>query len=613
MSRKKYLILTACALLLFFALGRIGFIMNNSFISPCSTIDCIISLFCGIPQDVTVISFLLFYPLCIAICTIDYPNMNVRRWLIPYYIVACLVLTLIVVVDGMMYEHWEFKLDNCIFSYASSPEGATSSVSVGYIIGVVSVFVAAFAVCLGSCLMLIPKHFTALSLPQGSPQRTRFMARVYPLIFLPWLLLMAVSVGTSYWSKNLFLNHVSTNSVFNLAASVRHDMRSYDKQFVYTTDQEATEIVNQLFPKTNIENTVIEDTLLNTRTPNILFIQLESCGSVFVEALGGAKESSPNLTKYAKEGILFDNVYANSFRTDRGTVSALSSYVSYPTASLMLMPNTLDKIPSLAHSLAEKGYTTDYQYGGVIANMGKENYLRHAGFQNLTSVADYDLPAEVASSWGANDSITFHHAFDLMMEREKSGKPWLFGQQALSSHEPWEVDYHVCDNPILNAFAYTDHHMGLLIERLKKSELWDNLLVIIYSDHGFLYNQTFQDPEYFHIPVVWTGGAVKQPRVIHTLMSQSDLMTTVLGQMGISHKQFPWGHDVMTKEYQDNAFAYCNFPAGLMYMDKTGTTIVDIHADKPVYESETKGSALREKKAKAILQKSYDELNELAK
>ena len=613
MSRKKYLILTACALLLFFALGRIGFIMNNSFISPSSTLEYVASLFCGLPQDLTVISFLLFYPLCITVFSIDYPSMNIRRWLYPYFIPACLLIALVVVVDGMMYEHWEFKLDNCIFSYASSPEGASSSVSMGYIIGVVSVFVAAVAVCMGLCLTLIPRHFPALQLPKGSIQRTRFMARVYPLVFLPWLMLMVVSVGTSYWSSNLFLNHVSTNSVFNLASSIRHDMRSYDKQFVYMGNEEATEIVNKLYPKTNIGNTVIEDTLLNTQTPNILLIQLESCGAVFVEALGGAKEACPNLTKYAAEGILFDNVYANSFRTDRGTVSALSSYVSYPTASLMLMPNTLDKIPSLAHSLAEKGYTTDFQYGGVIANMGKENYLRHTGFQTLTSVADYDLPAEVASSWGANDSITFHHAFDLMRKRQQSGKPWLFGQQALSSHEPWEVDYNACENPIFNAFAYTDHHMGLLIERLKKSELWDNLLVIIYSDHGFLYNQTFQDPEYFHIPVVWTGGAVKQPRVIHTLMSKSDLMTTVLGQMGISHRQFPWGHDVMTREYQDNAFAYCNFPAGLMYMDSTGTTIVDIHADKPIYESETAGSALREKKAKAILQKSYDELNELAK
>lgn len=611
MSRKKYLILTACALLLFFALGRIGFIMNNSFISPAGTLEYMGSLLWGLPQDLVVIGFLMLYPLCISTFTIDYPSMHVRRWLYPYFIVVCLLITVIVVADGLMYEHWEFKLDNCIFSYASSPGNAASSVSVGYIVGVVSVFAAALAVCMGACLMLVPKCFPEVSYPKNSSERARLMPRLFALIFLPYLLNMMIGVGTSYWSPNLFLNHVATNSVYNLAASMRHDRKDYNRQYVYFSDAEATQLVQQLYPAAQLE-TAVEDTLLNTQTPNILFIQLESCGSVFVEALGGAKESSPELTRYAAEGISFQNVYANSFRTDRGTVSALSSYVSYPTASLMLMPQTLDRIPSLAHSLAEKGYTTDYQYGGHISNMGKEDYLRHAGFQTLTSVDDYEIAAEDASAWGANDSLTFQYAFDLMMERQHSGKPWLFGQQAISSHEPWQVPYHACDNPILNSFAYTDHHMGLLIERLRRSELWDNLLIIIYSDHGFLYNQTYQDPEFFHIPVVWLGGAVKQPRTINTLMNQSDVMTTLLAQMGLSRQQYPWGRDVMSKQYQQHPFVYSTFPAGLLYMDATGTTIYDIHADKVIHNTGD-GAELRQRKAKAILQKTYDELQELAR
>ena len=47
----------------------------------------------------------------------------------------------------------------------------------------------------------------------------------------------------------------------------------------------------------------------------------------------------------------------------------------------------------------------------------------------------------------------------------------------------------------------------------------ENLLVICLPDHGFYYPEEglVHDPRIHHIPMLWLGGAIKQPMVIDKL------------------------------------------------------------------------------------------------
>ena len=94
------------------------------------------------------------------------------------------------------------------------------------------------------------------------------------------------------------------------------------------------ELFEGLYP-TEGENAV---ELLNTRRPNILIILVEGYGGVFIESLGGVPGVSPNWERLSKEGVFFTNCYANSFRTDRGTICTFSGYQGFPTLSVMKIP-----------------------------------------------------------------------------------------------------------------------------------------------------------------------------------------------------------------------------------------------------------------------------------
>ncbi len=126
-------------------------------------------------------------------------------------------------------------------------------------------------------------------------------------------------------------------------------MESYGGVFMESLGGEPG--VSGLYPISG-KNTV---ELLSTKRPNLLIILMESYGGVFMESLGGEPGVSPNLERLAKEGVFFTNFYANSFRTDRGTICTFSGYQSFPLLSVMKIPAKSRTLPSIAGKLVNEG------------------------------------------------------------------------------------------------------------------------------------------------------------------------------------------------------------------------------------------------------------------
>ena len=91
-------------------------------------------------------------------------------------------------------------------------------------------------------------------------------------------------------------------------------------------------------------------------------------------------------------------------------------------------------------------------------------------------------------------------------------------------------------------------------------------------------------------------------------MNQSDLAATLLSQMGLPHRQFPWSRNVLSKNYT-YPFAYSSYPGGILFADSTCVSVYDITANEPIAEQPAP-SPERLRRAKAILQTSYDKLGE---
>ncbi len=605
LSRCRYLLAVYLSFLAAFLLVKPIFILYNQDDTTVGMHDYIDVLLHGLPLDLSTAGYLAAVPWLVMLLSCFFWHPLLRRLLWIYYAIAALLLSTVALADCLLYSFWRFKIDATVFTYLDSPAQALASVSTGYIATALA------AILLLSALLLA--LLRSIRLPRFGSSRPAWTALAL-LAGTGGLLFLAIrggtgkstmNIGTAYYSDNQFLNHAAVNPLFSLLASSLKAER-FDKLYRFYPEEER----KALYATLGYSSSSTGDSLvLTTRRPDIVLVILEGFGATFIEPLGGEHGITPHFNRLSAEGILFSQCYANSFRTDRGTVCTLSGYPSFPGISVMKLPNLSRTLPSIARSLGREGYTTDFLYGGDINFTNMNSYLLSTGYQTVRGDTHFPATTRKTHAWGVTDIITFDTLYHQITDH-KGSTPRFTTFLTLASHEPWKVPYHrINNNERANAMAYTDHCIGLFIRRLKASEAWNNLLVIFIADHGITYPRgiTEADIRRYHIPMLWIGGAVRKPLVVGSLCNQSDLPATLLGQLGIRHDAFGFSRDVLSTTYTCPS-AIHTFDDGFSFIDSTGYTVIDFKsghalADRPA------PSPARKAKGQAFLQTAIDDLS----
>ena len=558
----------------------------------------------GVSLDATTAGYLTALPLLVILVSIWIRKISLKKLLLPYYILAAILVSVVFVVDMGLYPFWGFKLDASIFLYLDSPKEAMASVSAGFIAVRILAMIAWVAGMVWLLMKITPHTLEKVEKRVLGTLGGLLLGGVLFVIIRGGVTESTSNVGQVYFSSNQFLNHSAVNPCFSLLSSMGKS-KDFSSEFNFFEEEKRAELFEGLYPKGNVDKNI---EVLNTKRPNVLLILMEGFGGAFVEPLGGLPDVSPNLNRLSEEGVFFTQCYANSFRTDRGTVSALSGYLGLPTVSIMKVPAKSRTLPAISEELVKAGYQTDFLYGGDINFTNMKSYLLSKGYQKLTADSDFSLAEQNSNVWGVNDDITSEWLLSQLKERTETDTPWFTTYLTLSSHEPFEVPYNRLEEKISNAFAYTDECLGKLIEGLKQSQVWENLLIVCLPDHGFCYPQgtTDRGGEFSHIPMLWLGGAVKQPMKIDKIMNQTDMAATLLGQLGLDYSMFPFSRNVLSESYV-YPFAFYSSGSVFAFRDSTGVSAYDIKADCISYE-EPSANEERLNRGKAILQSAYDDL-----
>ena len=572
--RVKFLVQTYLWTVLVFIMAKVAFMLFCREGHEFAFGDMVQVVWHGLSLDLSTALYFLILPFLLSIVSLWYWTKWITYLLRGYYLLISLAFALAFVADTSLYPFWGFKLDATCLQYLESPNEMAASVSTIYIIIRFLALAVTTIVIYGGYRNINNSLLTACS--------KKNIGLLLHLIAIPLIIIgirggldeSATNIGQVYFSQNQFLNHSAVNPVFNFLDSI-DSLDSSNISYNFMSDEECEKTISELFNTESIDT----DTLLNTTTPNIIMILMESCGGQFTE-LSGRSDITPHLNRLANEGIYFTNCYANSWRTDRGTLCTYSGYPSFPTISVMKLPVKSRSLPCLARSLRDaKGYSTHYLYGGDINFTNMRSYLIGGGFEQLTWKADYSVADQKTAEWGVRDDITFATLFDMTTSLQP---PYLIGYSTLSSHEPWDVPIHKFDDEVLNAFYYLDQCIGDFIAKLKKSKAWDNTLVILLPDHGINYKEYDElHPLRNHIPMLWIGGAVKNPRRIDTICNQTDLPATLLGQLGIPHADYTFSRDVLSSSYT-HPLAIHTYTEGFSIVDSTGFTVFDLNSQKTV-------------------------------
>ena len=603
-KRIAYISLYFFTVLLIFILQKPLFMLYNGSIEKgFGFADYMQVMIHGASLDAATAGYLTAFPFLLVLISIWFRKFPLKKILYGYYILAAALISIIFVVDMALYTFWGFKLDASVFLYIDSPKEALASVSVGFILLRVLAILLLIALNSWVLLKITPSVLTATRKRIAGTAGMLLLGGVLFIIIRGGVTESTSNIGQVYFSNEPFLNHSAVNPDFSLLSSMGKS-QDFASEFNFFDEEKRAALFDGLYPTTDGDSII---QVLNTKRPNILIILMEGFGGAFVEPLGGLPDVTPHFNRLSKEGVFFTNCYANSFRTDRGTVCTFSGYLGLPTASVMKIPAKSRTLPAIAEGLSKAGYKTDFLYGGDINFTNMKSYLLSTGYQRLTANTDFSLAEQTSNAWGVNDDITFEYLYNQLRNRKEEG-PWHTAFLTLSSHEPFEVPYHRLEDKIPNAFAYTVECLGKFIDRLKQTPAWKDLLVICLPDHGFYYPREGSNamPRFYHIPLLWLGGAVKQPMQVDKIMNQTDLAATLLGQLGLEHTAFTFSRNVLGSDYK-YPFAFYSFNNGFSFRDSTGVTVFDNNSGSILFD-EPEADESRLDKGKAILQTVYDDL-----
>ena len=533
--RIKALLRLFVTFILMFVTQKVVFMLfNMSMADGAPFLSCMASLWHGLRLDIATTCYLLLLPTLVLLISYFLKRFPLRKVLMPYYILVAIVLSLIFVADTILYSFWGAKLDANDLIYAAKPKDMLASLPVW---ATILAFLVIGLIAFHYYRRL--RHATPKDLDK--PHHLWNCLWVIPAVAAMFLGMRGgltestANPSYAYFSPHPFCNHAALNPAFNIFHSLLK-VQDLSKEFNNMPESEVDALLGDAYEP----DSTLADSLLNTTRPNILLVIWEGAGLGMV----GTDSVAPNLHRYIKEGVYFSNCYANSYRTDRGIVSVLSGWLGLPTTTLVKRPDLCRKLPSIANSLRDVGYTTKIVYGGDIDFTNMRMYLSETGFTSVTG-GDAFPSSLYSSAWGVPDEHVLQP--NLLPQEE----PFFAAALTLSSHEPWEVPMHKLDNYKRNAFAYTDSCLGAFLDGLKASDQWKNMLVIIVPDHGipFVEGQPTSDIAVARIPMLWTGGAIREAKTIEHLCSQSDLAATLLCQMGISANGFPFSRNVLGTRY----------------------------------------------------------------
>lgn len=582
----------------------------------------------GLPLDLSMAGYLSVIPGFLSIAVVWLKRDLVKPIMNIYFIIASLFITCSFLLNASLYPYWKYPLDSTpLFYFFTSPADAIASVSIWQVILSIVILI---VLTIGVWFTLRMRGEKRQQYSRygygyeglGRGKRNRFddfdrhrgrtslvLLLLTGLLFLPirgGITVSTMNTGQAYYSQNAYLNHSAVNPLFSLLESITHQ-EDFASQYRFMKDKEADKIFATM-TSTSDENTypLLNEATFKKGTPDILIVIMESFASDIMPSMGSYKDVAVCLDSIAQQSILFTRFYANSFRTDRGMVSILSGYPAQPTTSIMRYPRKTSQLPSIARNLAKyKNYKTTYYYGGDADFCNMRSYLVSQGYQHIISDANFPIEDKL-SKWGVPDHILAARMMEDIKAQQNEKRPMLRILQTSSSHEPFEVPYHRLKDKRLNAFAYTDSVMGAIVREYRKLPRWKNTLIVFVPDHvgGYKENLNDHDRSRYQIPLILAGGAISRPMKVGIIGSQHDIAATLLGQLGVEHREFTFSKNMMSDATPKFAFFAVNDAFGIV--SEENSLIYDNRAKRIVYDKGEKGFNL--KRGQAYLQKLYDDL-----
>ena len=370
---------------------------------------------------------------------------------------------------------------------------------------------------------------------------------------------------------------------------------------------------------------------------NILVIHGESLQGFTMNLKFNDVELTPNLNKWAREGMYFSNYYAQE-SVGNSSDSEFTSLTSLmPSSSGTVFMNYFNRTYETSLKLLkDKGYYTFSMHGNNGSAWNRNVMYKYLGYDKFYAYKnDFDIDEKIGL--GLSDKSFFRQAVEKIKVINEEQNNWYGTLVMLTNHTPFNdvdtfdyvVDYKTKQvNPetneeeeviepwleetkignYLKSVHYADEALGELMTELEEAGLLDNTIIVLYGDHDCkikqsefrkLYNsdhykEVLIDPENTvgtiddftyeinrKVPfIIWSKDIIgtKYAKETTEVMGMIDMMPTLANMVGIKPK-YALGRDIFSVDENIVVFPSGNWITNKMYYNAGKGTFRQLDLD----------------------------------
>jgi arylsulfatase A-like enzyme len=289
---------------------------------------------------------------------------------------------------------------------------------------------------------------------------------------------------------------------------------------------------------------------------HVVLISIDTLRADHMGCYGYSRKTTPNIDALAAESTLFNHAIAPIATT-------LSSHCTMMTGTTPLHHrvhgNVGYQLDESQITLAELLRDDDFETAGFVGAYVIDSVFGLAqGFDTYDDNLDasHEQPylnersagqtTDLANAWLTKHSrdkfFLFIHYYDPHAPHVSHG---AHGFPSLPMIAFRQVDFY--DSEI----AYTDQHVGMVIEHLKRLDLYDSTLLIVTGDHGESFGEHSESGHGFfiyhstvHVPLIIKAPGQSTARTINNVVGLIDIVQTVCSLTGVEAPDNVQGMDL---------------------------------------------------------------------
>jgi len=292
------------------------------------------------------------------------------------------------------------------------------------------------------------------------------------------------------------------------------------------------------------------------KQPNIIFIMVDTLRADHIGCYGYDLPTTPNIDRFAGEATRFEHAVSQAPYTLWSVISLMSSHYPETFFDTAIEDDACYNdvsLPTLAEILHDKGYATAAIVSNTLLSsspltaQGYDSYHDELSNSGITSEAMTRAAIERVSALKGRKFFLslvymdphqpyFHH------QGFKFGDSSIDKPRRELAAAKYPRDFPQRRQEIQgydSEIAFTDHHIGLFLDELKRQGLYDDACIVFFSDHGeeFLehgswgHRWTLYD-EAIQVPLIIKFPRQDKGRVVGGDFSLIDLIPSLLAWQG---------------------------------------------------------------------------------